>query len=155
MKIKDWPQHFNNTSELIVFARSWEERQPEEKFHSNATKRPHIDSGGVRHAKKYFGWSIETRLDIRVDCLTFMTSGTEVNNFDLGWLKPEDNVKALGFFRIENMLTHDFKRMFSGLRSQCIRRASLRTVKASSNCAINTFTSCVLKPWNWFCLINS
>lgn len=51
---KDRPQHFNDTSELIVFARSWEERQPEEKFHSDATKRPHIDRGGVRHAKKYF-----------------------------------------------------------------------------------------------------
>lgn len=51
--------------------------------------------------------------------------------------------------------TYDFRRMFSGFKSQCISRASFRTVRASSNCAVKTLTSCVLRPWNWFCLINS
>ena len=51
--------------------------------------------------------------------------------------------------------THDFKRIFSGFKSQWMRRASFKTVNASRSCAMKTLTSWVLRPWNWFCLINS
>lgn len=53
------------------------------------------------------------------------------------------------------MTAYDLRRMFSGFKSQWISRASLRTVKESNSCAVNTFTSCVLRPWNWFCLMSS
>jgi hypothetical protein len=33
--------------------------------------------------------------------------------------------------------------------------ASFKTVKASRSWAVKTFTSWVLRPWNWFCLISS
>jgi len=45
--------------------------------------------------------------------------------------------------------------MFSGFKSQCMSLASFKTVIASRSCAVKTFTSCVLRPWNWFCLISS
>lgn len=37
--------------------------------------------------------------------------------------------------------TYDLRRMFSGFRSQWIRRASFKTVIESSNCAVKTLTS--------------
>ncbi len=51
--------------------------------------------------------------------------------------------------------TYDFRRMFSGFRSQWMSRASFSTVSASKSWAVKTFTSCVLRPWNWFCLMSS
>lgn len=51
--------------------------------------------------------------------------------------------------------TYLFKRTFSGLRSQCITFASLRSVRVSSNCRAKTLTRLSDKPLKSFCLISS
>ena len=55
----------------------------------------------------------------------------------------------------EKRRAYDFKRIFSGFKSQWISLASFKIHKASRSWAVNTFTSCVLSPWNWFCFISS
>ena len=52
-------------------------------------------------------------------------------------------------------MTHFFKRIFSGFRSQWINLALFNKLKPFKSCCANTRTSVVLSPRNWFCLINS
>ena len=40
-------QHLGYSSHLVVLGRAGEQRQPEEQFHNNASKRPHINCSGV------------------------------------------------------------------------------------------------------------
>lgn len=52
-------------------------------------------------------------------------------------------------------LSRFLRRMFSGFKSQWIKRALFSSTNPLSSCCANTRTSVVLSPRNWFCLISS
>jgi hypothetical protein len=107
-----------------------------------------------------FRRTIKPGLDVSIDGLTFVTGRTKVDDFDLWGWKPMREygwlVKIAACRRMRQKdLLNEVNRMFSGLRSQWMRCASLRTVNASSNWLVNTLTRLVLSPLNEFCLMSS
>jgi hypothetical protein len=108
----------------------------------NATKQPIND---LRKTEKDLRRSVEARLDVSVDSLPLIASGTEVNDFDNRALETGTGQQLIA---LSKRTVYFFKRMFSGFRSQCIKRALLSRVKPFNNCCANTRTRVVLSPRN-------
>ena len=67
------PEHVDDSRELVVLARPWEEGQTEEELDGDAAERPHVDRRRVRQPEQHLRGPVEPRLDIRVHRIVLVT----------------------------------------------------------------------------------
>ena len=77
------PQHIRDPRDLIELARSRKDGQSQEKLDYDTAEGPHVDRCRVRQTEKDLWRSVESRLDVGVDCLPFVTGRTKVDHLDL------------------------------------------------------------------------
>ena len=77
-------EHLDDSCQLVVLARPREERQPQKELDGDTAQTPHVDRRGVGHAEQDLGRAVESRLDVRVDRLSFVAGRAKVDDFDLG-----------------------------------------------------------------------
>lgn len=74
----------HDTGKLLLFVLSGKDRVACEKFCENTTKGPHIDRNAVAHAQDDLWRSVKSRLNVGIHLLILETTGTEIDDFNLG-----------------------------------------------------------------------
>mmetsp|Transcript_41593 Transcript_41593/g.114637 ORF Transcript_41593/g.114637 Transcript_41593/m.114637 type:complete len:471 (+) Transcript_41593:2036-3448(+) len=79
-------QDFAQATDLIVLRMPREDRQPQEELGADAAQAPHVNRARVRQADQHLRGPVEARLYVGVHGVALETSGTEIDQFDLGML---------------------------------------------------------------------
>lgn len=77
-------KYLHDTSELLLFVFSWEQRIASPELSQDATKRPHVDTQPVGAAENNLRTAVETRLNVRVHLLFLLATASKVNDPDIG-----------------------------------------------------------------------
>src|ERR1700709_1984042 len=79
-----WPKDLHDASQLLLFVLAREDRISSVKFGQNTAKTPHVNRQTIRHSKNDLWKAVESRLNVCVDLLVFVTARSEIDNLNLG-----------------------------------------------------------------------